>query len=146
MTHDDFTRLAVEYAKMSVANGEYPFGAVVVRNGEVIGDSRYEISKHAYSLNHAEIGAIIDACEHLGHDDLSDCILYSSCQPCGLCKGAIKWTGIKAIYYAMDKDDAKAIGYLEEIFMDDFAPLAEHKIADKDLPAYMKNWYDGNKE
>jgi len=142
MTHEDFINLAIRYAKESVDNGDYPFGAVVVQNGKVIGDSRKDLSKYARSLNHAEINAIVNACENIKGSDLSGCILYSSCQPCGLCMGAIKWSGIKEIYYAMDKSDAKEIGYLDSIFEDDTVMVSEQKIQNNDLLDYMKSWYE----
>jgi tRNA(Arg) A34 adenosine deaminase TadA len=142
MTRDDFIKLAIQYAKESVDNGGFPFGAVVVKDGKVVGDSRANFSKYAANINHAEINAIVNACENLKTHHLEGCVLYSSCKPCGLCMGAIKWAGIKEIYYAMDKSDAQRIGYLEEIFYDDFTPVAEHKISDGDLLNYMRDWYD----
>ncbi|MDR1027456.1 MAG: nucleoside deaminase [Rickettsiales bacterium] len=138
----DFINLAIQYAKESVDNGEYPFGAVVVKDGQVVGDSRFNFSKYAGNLNHAEICAIVNACENLKTDTLAGCVLYSSCKPCGLCMGAIKWAEIKEIHYAMDKSDAREIGYADEIFFDDAAPVSEHKITAADLPGYMKDWYD----
>jgi tRNA(Arg) A34 adenosine deaminase TadA len=142
MTDNDFINLAIEYAKEAALNGGYPFGAVVVKDRKIAGDSRCR-KLTVGALNHAEINAIINACENLGADDLTGCRIYSSCRPCGLCMGAIKWIGIREIFYAMDKTDMRA-GHSDEIFLDDSVSVAEHKIPDKDLPAYMKNWYDDN--
>jgi tRNA(Arg) A34 adenosine deaminase TadA len=142
MTHDDFINLAIEYAKEAASNGGYPFGAIVVKNGEVAGDSRRGFLKHAGYINHAELRAIINACDNLKSDDLEGSVLYSSCQPCGLCMGAIKWVGIKEIYFAMDKGDAKSIGHFGGMFADEVTDIKEHKIADSELLKYMKNWYD----
>lgn len=142
MTHDDFLDIAIGYAKQSADNGGFPFGAVVVKDGGIVGDSRKDISDFALNLNHAEINAVANACENLKNHDLEGCVLYSNCRPCGLCMGAIKWAGIKEIYYAMDKADAKTIGWFDDIFADEAAPVLEHKSPDAELLSYMKGWYD----
>ena len=143
MTHDDFIKQAIELAKESGAAGKYPFGAVITKDGALVGDSRHRPDrKHSPPFDHAEARAIIDARENLGTYDLPGCVLYASCKPCTLCMGAAKWMGIREVYYAMDKPDADAIGYLKDIFMDDFISFNEHKIEDADFLSYMKDWFD----
>lgn len=139
--HDKFVNFAIEYAKESVKNGGYPFGAVIVKNGEIVGDSRTR-KLNTGALNHAETNAIINACENLNIDNLTGCILYSSCRPCGFCMGAIKWIGIKEIYYVMDESDAKSIGHLDDIFADESIQIYENKIPKDDFVNYVKSWYD----
>ena len=143
MTHDDFLNLATELAKESGAIGRFPFGAVIVKDRQVVGDSRHKPDRqHLPPLDHAEIRAIIDARENLGTGNLSGCVIYASCQPCSMCMGAIKWAGIKEVYYAMDKSDADSIGHLNNIFWDDFISVNENKISDYDFLEYMKDWYN----
>lgn len=138
MTHQEFINLAIEYTKEAAVSGGYPFGALVVKEGEIVGRSnipRPEFDPTA----HAEITAIRDACKNLKTDSLSGCKIYCSCQPCGMCLGAIKWAGITEIYYGMDMEDARKIGH-PEIFFDTLAKVNGHKIQTD--AAYIKNWYD----
>lgn len=136
----DFIQLAIERAKQSANNGGYPFGAIIVKNGIVVGKSNVDISEHDPTA-HAEMSSIRNACKNLQTYDLTGCSIYSSCHPCQMCLGAIKWVGIKEIFYAMDKLDAQAIGYADDIFMDDAVDLIKHKMKDETLLAFMKNWY-----
>ncbi|MCL2629501.1 MAG: nucleoside deaminase [Alphaproteobacteria bacterium] len=138
--NNDLLSIAVKYAKEAASQGGYPFGAVVTNDGKIIGDSRRRTITFG-ALNHAEINAIINACENTKKNDLTGCVIYSSCQPCELCMGAIKWIGIREVHYAMDMADAKSAG-LEEVFAPDFARITEHKILNEDLIAFMKKWYD----
>jgi guanine deaminase len=90
---------------MEVGDGG-PFGAVVVRSGEIIASAHNEVLKTNDPTAHAEITAIRRASEALGTYDLSDCILYTSCYPCPMCMGAIFWARIPTVYYASSMDDA----------------------------------------
>ena len=135
-----FIQLAIERAKESANNGGYPFGAIIVKNGIVVGKSTVDVSAFDPTA-HAEMSSIRNACKNLQTYDLTGCSIYSSCHPCQMCLGAIKWVGIKEIFYAMDKLDAQAIGYADDIFMDDAVELIKHKMKDEALLAFMKNWY-----
>ena len=92
-----------------------PFGAVVVKDGEVVGQG----SNHVIALHdptaHAEITAIRNACENLGTHDLSGCVLYTSCYPCPMCLSAIIWANIRTVYYGNTKEDAEAIGFRDDM-------------------------------
>ena len=136
----DFIQLAIEQAKESANNGGYPFGAIIVKNGIVVGKSTVDVSAFDPTA-HAEMSSIRNACKNLQTYDLTGCSIYSSCHPCQMCLGAIKWVGIKEIFYAMDKLDAQAIGYADDIFMDDAVELIKHKMKDEALLVFMKNWY-----
>ena len=139
----EFILQAIEYAKMSAKQGGYPFGAIIVRDNEIVG--RSNIEKQAFDTTaHAEITAIRDACTNLKTYDLSGCKIYSSCEPCAMCQSAIKWAGITEIYYVFDKSDAKAIGFYNKIFLDDIVNIKATKIKDDDLFQFMKKWYDNN--
>ena len=143
MTHDEFLNLAMKLAIKSGDAGKFPFGAVIVKDGQIVGDSRHRPDRmHLPPLDHAEIRAIVDARENMGSGSLSGCVIYASCQPCTMCMGAIKWAGIKEVYYAMDKSDACNIGHLNNIFWDDFVSVEENKINNANFLTYMKNWYD----
>ena len=108
MNEDEkFIDIAIELSKKAT----YPYGAIIVRNGEIIGrsDSDVPVSNTAYS--HAELRAIEDAMEHLGGhlcaEGGKDCIIYSSCEPCAMCMGAILYTGISKLVYAATLEDSK---------------------------------------
>ena len=141
MTHNDFLNQAISLAWESGVAGKFPFGTVIVKDGQVVGDSSHRPDRtHLPPLDHAEIRAIIDARENIG--SLSGCVLYDSCQPCSMCLGTIKWAGIKEVHYVMNKADAEKIGYLDNIFWDDFVSIKESHAPNADFLAYMKNWYD----
>lgn len=93
-----------------------PFGAVIVREGEIIASGHNEVLKTNDPTAHAEITAIRRASETLGTFDLSDCILYTSCYPCPMCMGAIFWARIPTVYYASSMDDAAEGGFDDRIF------------------------------
>ena len=139
--HKNFMITAINRAKENAKNGGYPFGAVIVKDGEIVGRSNVDDQEFDPTA-HAELSCIRDACKNLKTYDLTGCQIYSSCHPCQLCLGAIKWVGIKEIHYAMDKSDAQSIGYADDIFMDDSVILTKNKIPDDNLLAFMKTWYE----
>lgn len=100
---------------MEIGDGG-PFGAVVVRKGEIIASGHNEVLKTNDPTAHAEITAIRRASEALGTHDLSECILYTSCYPCPMCMGAIFWARIPIVYYASSMDDAAEGGFDDRIF------------------------------
>lgn len=100
---------------MEIGDGG-PFGAVVVRKGEIIASGHNEVLKNNDPTAHAEITAIRRASEALGTHDLSECILYTSCYPCPMCMGAIFWARIPIVYYASSMDDAAEGGFDDRIF------------------------------
>lgn len=93
-----------------------PFGAVIVRNNEIIASAHNQVLKTNDPTAHAEINAIREASETLQTHDLSDCILYTSCYPCPMCMGAIFWARIPTVYYASSMDDAAEGGFDDRIF------------------------------
>lgn len=139
--HKAFILLAIERAKENAKKGGYPFGAVIVKEGKIVGESNVD-DREFDPTAHAEASAIRNACKNLKVYDLTGCKIYSSCHPCQMCLGAIKWVGIKEIFYAMDKDDAQIIGCADEIFMDDRVSLIKNKVKEEKLPEFMKKWYE----
>ncbi|WP_294918088.1 nucleoside deaminase [Sulfuricurvum sp. PD_MW2] len=93
-----------------------PFGAVIVRNNEIIASAHNQVLTTNDPTAHAEINAIRKASETLQTHDLSDCILYTSCYPCPMCMGAIFWARIPTVYYASSMDDAAEGGFDDRIF------------------------------
>ncbi len=106
-----------------------PFGAVIVKNGEIVGESYNQVTSTNDPTAHAEVMAIRDACKNLKTFDLTDCEVYTSCEPCPMCLGAIYWSRAKKIYYANTREDAKKTGFDDSFIYDEIPlPLSERKI------------------
>lgn len=99
-----FLSRAVSKAKESVSQGGFPAGAVVIRNGEIVGEGISIGNKLADPTSHGEMASIREACKNLQTSDLSDCILYASMQPCLMCLGAAMWSAIPKIVFACPKE------------------------------------------
>lgn len=103
---------AIEQAKEGVEKGDGgPFGAVIVQKGKVIASSHNSVIKDSDPTAHAEINAIRQACKKLGSFDLSGCEIYTTCMPCPMCLGAIRWANINKIYYGATSQDADNAGF-----------------------------------
>lgn len=110
---------AIEMAGEGVRNGGGPFGAVIWRHGAVIAEAHNSVVLNRDPTAHAEIQAIRLAAITLGTHDLSDCILYSSCEPCPMCLGALYWAGIKRVVYACDRGDAEQAGFSDKLIYEE---------------------------
>lgn len=129
MTKEDFMREAIALSKESVERGGGPFGAVIVRGGEIIARASNSVTLLKDPTAHAEVGAIRAACSSLGTFDLSGTEIYTSCEPCPMCLGAIYWAGIDRIYYGNTKRDAAAIGFDDSFIYDEIAlPPSQRKV------------------
>lgn len=128
--HEKFLREAIRLSFEGMRNGEGgPFGAIVVKNGEIIGRGNNKVAATNDPTAHAEVVAIREACRHLGHFQLNDCILYTSCEPCPMCLGAIYWARPEKMFFACTKTDAAAIGFDDDfIYREIEIPLPERKI------------------
>ena len=104
-------RKAISLAVENIKNGGGPFGAVVVKNGEVVATGVNRVTANNDPTAHAEVSAIRAACTRLGTFDLSGCVLYTSCEPCPMCLGAIYWAHIDKIYYGANQYDAAAVDF-----------------------------------
>ncbi len=102
---------AIDLAAESVRKGGGPFGAVVVKDGEVIAESANSVTPDNDPTAHAEVNAIRLACKKLGTFMLDGCEIYASCEPCPMCLGAIYWAHITKIYYAGNRADAAKAGF-----------------------------------
>jgi guanine deaminase len=111
-TAEKFMRRAIELSRQHMQAGHGgPFGAVVVRDGKIIGEGWNSVTSSYDPTAHAEVMAIRRACEAMQNFDLSDCEIYTSCEPCPMCLAAIYWARIGAIYQANTRDDAAAIEF-----------------------------------
>lgn len=107
-----FMDRAIELAKAGMQNNQGgPFGCVVVKNGSIIAEGNNRVTSDNDPTAHAEIIAIRNACKTLGSFQLSDCEIYTSCEPCPMCLGAIYWARPKRIYYAATREDAADAGF-----------------------------------
>lgn len=133
-THEQFILRAIALAKKGMdSNRGGPFGAVIVKDGEIIGEGSNQVTSTNDPTAHAEIVAIRMACQKLGTFQLDGCIMYTSCEPCPMCLGAIYWARPAALYYACTRMDAAAIG-----FDDDFI-YREINLPDQDRSIPMRS-------
>ncbi|MBR6441024.1 MAG: nucleoside deaminase [Bacteroidales bacterium] len=122
-----FMREAIRLADESVAAGGGPFGAVIVKDGEIVAGASNRVTLDNDPTAHAEVNAIRQACQRLGTFDLKGCVIYSSCEPCPMCLGAIYWAGIDRIYYANTRRDAAAIDFADDFIYDELAKDPDHR-------------------
>ncbi len=111
MEQKDYMRQAIALAVENVKNGGGPFGAVIVKDGVVVAKGVNRVTPDNDPTAHAEVCAIRSACSRLGSFDLSGCVIYTSCEPCPMCLGAIYWAHIDKIYYGANQNDAAAAGF-----------------------------------
>ncbi len=106
-----------------------PFGAVVVKDGKIIGKGGNRVSSQNDPTAHAEIVAIRAACQHIGNFDLSGAVLYSTCEPCPMCLSAIYWANIKSVYYCSTRHDAESIGFKDNHIYEELnQPVEQRKM------------------
>jgi len=109
---DPFMQQAIELALQNVRAGEGgPFSALVVREGTVIAEGTNRVTTDYDPTAHAEIIAIREACKHLDAFHLDGCDLYTTCEPCPMCMGAIYWAHLDRVFYASTREDAAAAGF-----------------------------------
>lgn len=131
ITDDDrsFMRKAIELAKESVRSGGGPFGAVIVRNGIIIAEAANSVVTDNDPTAHAEVKVIREACRTLGTYNLSGAAIYTSCEPCPMCLGAIYWANISRIFYGCTRSDARQINFADDFIYEELAkPLDERNI------------------
>ena len=120
---------AVELARASVRAGGGPFGAVIVRDGAVLAEASNRVTQELDPTAHAEINAIRSACRSLADFRLSGATLYSSCEPCPMCLGAIHWARVERLVFACSRADAAAAGFDDEwIYRELALPLEQRAV------------------
>ena len=111
-----YMKIADELAQQNIlTNDGGPFGAVIIKNNEIVGKGNNQVVLKNDPTAHAEIVAIRDACKNLGTFDLTGCEIYTSCYPCPMCLSAIIWSNIKMVYYGNTKEDAEKIGFSDNL-------------------------------
>lgn len=129
---EEAIRLAEESARSGLGG---PFGAVVVKDGRIIARGTNEVTSRNDPTAHAEVVAIRRACEALGAFQLTDCVIYASCEPCPMCLGAIYWARPSRVYYATTRADAAAAGFDDQVIYEEFdSPPEERMIPSTHLP------------
>jgi tRNA(Arg) A34 adenosine deaminase TadA len=109
----------------SVTGG--PFGALIVKNGEIISAKTNSVTPDKDPTAHAEVNAIREACRKLDTYDLSGCTLYTSCEPCPMCLSAAYWAKVDKIYFAAGRDDAADAGFSDAFIYDEFSKSMEER-------------------
>lgn len=123
-----FLNRALELAVRGIDEGGGPFGAVIVRGDDIIAESWNNVVHSKDPTAHAEINVIRKASSILGTHNLSECILYTSCEPCPMCLGAVYWAGIRKVVYASDRMEAAAAGFSDKFIYDELmlSPHSRH--------------------
>ena len=130
MTEEDrqFMSRAVELAKMGVEmNLGGPFGCVVAKDGLIVGEGSNRVTSTNDPTAHAEIIAIRDACERLDTFQLDGCTIYTSCEPCPMCLGAIYWARPEKVFYACTREDAANIGFDDDFIYNELEKSNEER-------------------
>lgn len=133
--HEIFMRMAIELSAENVLQSlGGPFGAIVVKDGKVIAKSANKVTASNDPTAHAEVSAIRLACKKLKTFDLSGCVVYTSCEPCPMCLGALYWARVDAVFYGNTKSDAAAINFDDQFIYEELAKkLHERKLPIKQL-------------
>ncbi|HQV77220.1 MAG TPA: nucleoside deaminase [Chitinophagales bacterium] len=131
MEVNKFMLRAIELSEIGMQDGKGgPFGCVIVKNNEIVGEGFNQVTSSNDPTAHAEIVAIRNACKNLNSFQLEGCEIYTSCEPCPMCLGAIYWARPTKIYFANTREDAKSIGF-DDAFIYDEIPL---EIKDRRIP------------
>ena len=129
-THSKFMNDAIEQSRNGMQNNEGgPFGAIVVKNGKIVGVGNNRVTSSNDPTAHAEVTAIRDACKNLNTFQLDGCVLYTSCEPCPMCLGAIYWARPDKVYYANTREDAAHIGFDDDFIYNEInLPMNQRRI------------------
>jgi guanine deaminase len=148
---EKFMQAAIELSEYAVREGHGgPFGCVVVKDGQIVGRGWNTVLRDNDPTAHAEIMAIRDACAQLGSHQLQGCDIYTSCEPCPMCMGAVYWARPARLYYANNRKDAAAIGFddsfiYEEInISDDKKHIPFQEYPNSRAAEIFKNWANKN--
>lgn len=134
MTKEELMRKAIELSLRNVAEGGGPFGAVIARNGEIVATGVNRVTSNCDPTAHAEVSAIRAAAKVLGTFDLSGWEIYTSCEPCPMCLGAIYWAHLDRMYYGNNQHDAAKIGFDDAfIYRELELPIADRRLKAEEL-------------
>lgn len=144
--NEKYMQMAIDLAVENVKNGGGPFGAVIVKDGKVLATGVNRVTTNNDPTAHAEVTAIRNACSKLSTFDLEGSTIYSSCEPCPMCLGAIYWAHISHLYCGGTKDDAEAINFGDAFIYRELAkPYADrqlnpHFIMHEEALAPFRSW------
>lgn len=144
MDKKELMRRAIALSEQSVRNGGGPFGAVIAREGQIVAEASNSVTIDHDPTAHAEVNCIRQAALRLGTFDLSGCDIYTSCEPCPMCLGAIYWAHLDTVYYANDRKDAARIGFDDDFIYSEMAlsPAERHKNMITLLPEEARRAFD----
>lgn len=148
MTEQDFMRRAIELSReQGLSPGAAPFGAVIVKDGKIVGEGVNTVLRDHDPTLHGEVAAIRDACKRLGTFDLSGCDIYTSCEPCEMCVAAIWWARIDRVFYANALVDTNHMMPIDGLSHDVTRPIGERstparQLLAADAYAVIKQWVD----
>lgn len=142
---NELMRRAIQLSSESLERGGGPFGAVIARDGEIVAEGSNGVTLACDPTAHAEVTAIRIAARKLGTFDLSGCEIFTSCEPCPMCLGAIYWARLDRIHFANDRKDAAAIGFDDDFIYREFAlrpedrsKPSERMLRNEALPVFEK--------
>jgi guanine deaminase len=147
MTNDKkFLAKAIEIAGAGIEDGGGPFGAVISKDGKIIAEANNKVVLSSDPTAHAEILVIRDTAKLLKTHDLNGCVLYTSCEPCPMCLGAIYWAGIKRVVYASERYDAAEAGFNDNLIYNEIAldpserQITFFHLKDSDAKEVFRKW------
>jgi tRNA(Arg) A34 adenosine deaminase TadA len=132
---DVFMKRAIALSRENMERGQGgPFGAVIVKDGVIVGEGWNKVTSHNDPTAHAEVEAIRQACQKLGVFSLAGCEIYTSCEPCPMCLAAIYWARLDAMFYANTREDAAKIQFDDDLIYKEVSlPLNQRKILTRQL-------------
>lgn len=130
-------KIAIDEARTGITAGHGgPFGCVIVKEGKVVGRGHNEVIKQNDPTCHGEVMAIRDACKNLGTYDLSGCELYTTAEPCPMCRGAVMWSNIRKVYFGCNIADTDSIGFRDKVFYESDEDISEELEREKCLEVF----------
>ncbi len=132
--HASFMRQAIRLAEENIQQNGGPFGAVIVKNGQIISTGLNKVTETKDPTAHAEIVAIRAACLKLNSFSLTDCTMYASCEPCPMCLAAIFWARMSALYFGATHEDAGEAGFSDALLYKELSrPFYERSIKTRQI-------------
>jgi guanine deaminase len=142
----DFLKIAIDMARQGISsNRGGPFGAIVVQDDEIIGRGCNQVTSSHDPTAHAEIVAIRHACNNIKSFQLKNCSIYSTCEPCPMCLGAIYWAGLKRVIFSLSRLDAKKIGFQDELIYKELILPHHLRKMDESLEVFNQWFSDSNR-
>lgn len=146
-SNEEFMLKAIEEAKTGIHhNHGGPFGAVVVKDNQIVGRGHNCVPSTNDPTAHAEVNAIRNACQTLNTFNLKGCVIYTSCEPCPMCLAAIYWARLDKVYYAANQEDAANIGFDDRFFYQEITKsvndrlIPEERLLSQEAQAILREW------